>query len=405
VAKTKRKWVVLDWTKDGVLRAQDIPYDETTSIKTKIDSVSGSPDDDFTTLSSADSISLTDEVLIYDKSIGGYRKTTVVEIRGSGEVTTATSYTEQATSFTDSTGLYYVDISHNLDSTGVVSISSYDSTSWLQIIPLTVDITDNNTVRLWFSENPGSIDVLVLPYTSNSDEQYKETITSFSLVDGKYQANVAHSLDASPPIQISCYDSTNMELIVPYEVELLTDSTASLLFSEEPVSIDVFVTSYNTSPYGYSETIASFTSSGDQYYVDVSHSLDSRPLDVSCYSTSTNKQIFPSEVELTDTNTARLWFDIDPTSIEVIISKTAYNTTNITANATTTFAITNSDLVSNKYTATHNFSQQYVTCQVYNNNDRLIMPDEITLTNTNSLEVDLTGAAPISGTWHIVVSP
>lgn len=39
MAKVKRKWVTLDWNDAGCLRAQDIPYDETIDIKTKIDSI------------------------------------------------------------------------------------------------------------------------------------------------------------------------------------------------------------------------------------------------------------------------------------------------------------------------------------------------------------------------------
>lgn len=39
MAKTKRKWLVLDWASDGCIRAQDIPFNETQSIKDKIDAV------------------------------------------------------------------------------------------------------------------------------------------------------------------------------------------------------------------------------------------------------------------------------------------------------------------------------------------------------------------------------
>ena len=286
MAKSKRKWLQLDWSKEGCLRAQDIPYDENTSIKNAIDNSSSSaPDDDFTNLDWADSISLTDEILIYDKSIGAYRKTTVSAIRGESETTSESSYTEQATTFTSSDDLYYVDVSHNLNSP-LVSLTAFDSTSWLEVIPETVELIDDDSSRLWFTEDLGSLDILVLPYTSNSDEQYKETITSFSLVNGKYQADVVHSLDASPPIQISCYDSTSKELIIPYDIELISDSTAKLEFSVEPTSVDILVTSYNAMPYGYSDIVTNFTASEDQYYTDIIHSLNSRPLKICCYSTS-----------------------------------------------------------------------------------------------------------------------
>ena len=38
MSKTKRKWIVLDWLKDGCLRAQDIAYSATQSIADAIDS-------------------------------------------------------------------------------------------------------------------------------------------------------------------------------------------------------------------------------------------------------------------------------------------------------------------------------------------------------------------------------
>jgi len=39
MSKTKRKWIVLDWLIDGCLRAQDIPYSESQSIKEAIDGI------------------------------------------------------------------------------------------------------------------------------------------------------------------------------------------------------------------------------------------------------------------------------------------------------------------------------------------------------------------------------
>ena len=41
MGKTKRKWIKLDYTDPDALRAEDIPYDGTDDIKTKIDSIPG----------------------------------------------------------------------------------------------------------------------------------------------------------------------------------------------------------------------------------------------------------------------------------------------------------------------------------------------------------------------------
>jgi len=63
----------------------------------------------------------------------------------------------------------------------------------------------------------------------------------------------------------------------------------------------------------------------------------------------------------------------------------------------------NGDLSSGILTVTHNLSQQYVFVQIYNNNEKMIIPDDIELKTTNSLEIDLSGFGTISGTWHVIV--
>lgn len=50
---------------------------------------------------------------------------------------------------------------------------------------------------------------------------------------------------------------------------------------------------------------------------------------------------------------------------------------------------------------THSLGQKYVLVQVYDNNDNLIVPDDVELVNTNSLNIDLSGFT-VSGTWNIV---
>jgi len=39
MSKTKRKWIVLDYSADGSLRAEDIPFDASSSIKDKLDNL------------------------------------------------------------------------------------------------------------------------------------------------------------------------------------------------------------------------------------------------------------------------------------------------------------------------------------------------------------------------------
>jgi hypothetical protein len=64
----------------------------------------------------------------------------------------------------------------------------------------------------------------------------------------------------------------------------------------------------------------------------------------------------------------------------------------------TTFTATVAGLL----TVTHGLNQQYVLVQIIDNNNRAILPDEITYSNTTTTIVDLSSFT-ISGTWQVVV--
>lgn len=66
-------------------------------------------------------------------------------------------------------------------------------------------------------------------------------------------------------------------------------------------------------------------------------------------------------------------------------------------------AFANGDLNANKLIVTHNLGQKYCLVQIYDNNDKKIEPDEITLLTTNTLEIDLSSFTSLSGTWNLVV--
>jgi hypothetical protein len=65
-------------------------------------------------------------------------------------------------------------------------------------------------------------------------------------------------------------------------------------------------------------------------------------------------------------------------------------------------SFTSGDLSGGILTVTHNLSSQYVSVTVYDNNDKIIIPDDIIATSTNVSSVDLRSFA-ISGTWRVVV--
>lgn len=66
-------------------------------------------------------------------------------------------------------------------------------------------------------------------------------------------------------------------------------------------------------------------------------------------------------------------------------------------------SFTNASLTAGVLTVTHNLGQQYVRTTIVDNNNREVMPDEVTFTSGTALAVDLTSFDTLSGTWNIVV--
>lgn len=63
----------------------------------------------------------------------------------------------------------------------------------------------------------------------------------------------------------------------------------------------------------------------------------------------------------------------------------------------------NTDLVAGVLTVGHGIGRQYVTVQVYDNNDDSAGPFPVKATGPFNCDIDLTAVAPIVGTWHLVI--
>jgi len=63
-------------------------------------------------------------------------------------------------------------------------------------------------------------------------------------------------------------------------------------------------------------------------------------------------------------------------------------------------AITDGDLVSGVVDISHGLSNQTPIVAVYDNNYKLISPDEIQGTSSNNLSIDLLSYVPLTGTWY-----
>jgi hypothetical protein len=82
-----------------------------------------------------------------------------------------------------------------------------------------------------------------------------------------------------------------------------------------------------------------------------------------------------------------------------------FNMRGLAVTSTTSFyqSFTNADLTAGVLTVAHNLGHKYATIQVFNNSDKMVMPDDITLTDANNASIDLTSFGTITGTWNVVV--
>ena len=75
----------------------------------------------------------------------------------------------------------------------------------------------------------------------------------------------------------------------------------------------------------------------------------------------------------------------------------------VTDSTSFTDSFTDASLISGDLFINHNLGRQYVQVQIFDDNDQLVQPDNITLANANNVVIDLTSFGTISGTWHFVI--
>ena len=67
----------------------------------------------------------------------------------------------------------------------------------------------------------------------------------------------------------------------------------------------------------------------------------------------------------------------------------------------TTFA--DGNLAAGILTVSHNLNAQYLSVTIYDNNDKIIIPDDVTATDANTSTIDLSSYGTIAGTWRVVI--
>ena len=68
-----------------------------------------------------------------------------------------------------------------------------------------------------------------------------------------------------------------------------------------------------------------------------------------------------------------------------------------------TASFVDADLTAGVLTISHNLGRKYVQVQIFDNSDQLIQPDDITLTDGNTVTVDLSSFGTLTGTYNYVI--
>ena len=68
---------------------------------------------------------------------------------------------------------------------------------------------------------------------------------------------------------------------------------------------------------------------------------------------------------------------------------------------TYTRSFVNADLVAGVLTVVHNMGIKYFSVSIYDNNDKLIIPDELTCSTINQALLDISSYGVITGTWNL----
>ena len=138
--------------------------------------------------------------------------------------------------------------------------------------------------------------------------------------------------------------------------------------------------------------------------LNVAHNLGATYVVVSVFDNN-NLQITPDEITLVDDNNLTVdltTFGAIAGTWRVVVLSAGSNLVS-PASTKDILAFTNADLSGGVLVHTHNLGEKYVEVQIYNNLDKLVQPDQITLASINATQIDLTSFGVIAGTWRSVI--
>jgi hypothetical protein len=135
----------------------------------------------------------------------------------------------------------------------------------------------------------------------------------------------------------------------------------------------------------------------------ITHNLGRQYVQVQIFDDSDNL-VQPDDITLTDSNTTTVdllsFGAISGTWHFVIMDSGA--TVNLAA-LSFRQSFVDGDLTVGVLTVNHALGEKFVDVSVYDDSDKKIIPDDITLTDANNLDIDILGFGTITGTWNVVV--
>lgn len=134
----------------------------------------------------------------------------------------------------------------------------------------------------------------------------------------------------------------------------------------------------------------------------IPHGFDTQNVIVQVYDNN-RKMVLPSEISIEDNNNVVISLACG-TPIEgtwratVLADKGGQNVLGSYA-----VDFVNDNLVDNFLTVNHTLQSEYVVVQVYDNENKLVLPSEIEVVGPNTIRVSLECGTPIQGSWHLTI--
>jgi hypothetical protein len=206
--------------------------------------------------------------------------------------------------------------------------------------------------------------------------------------------SVTHNLEYDYP-SVTVYDSDN-RIIIPDEITSVSENALTITFASAELG-RAHISVGGISNLAGDRYLHTQSNVSDNWII--SHSLDFKYVNIDVYD-SNDQILLPQTITAQDANTTVVTF-ATPTSGNAIISKggATLNLENINIDSSRYLHIQST--AATTWSVTHSLEYDYPSVTVYDNTDKIIIPDEITRVTNNTLTISFASAE--SGNAHISV--